>query len=335
MESTQFTARRSLTTASVACAIVLATTACFSDHGATSVVAPAEAAFAASAGVNAQPGAAATVFAPGVISDAAEQWRITFSANGKTAYFASSPEFFPFTRQSTIYVSHREGLTWSTPEVASFSGQYSDIDPALSPDGQRLYFSSIRPVNGMPRADIDIWMVERTSNGWGEPIHLGPEVNTPDADELYPSVAADGTLYLASGPFFPQPGKHFDIYQAARRGNGFAMREALGPAINTVPSASDASLQDAWDFNPEISVDGKTLIFTSLRPGGYGLGDLYVSNKIGGEWTPARNLGPTVNTASDEYHPTLSRNKQTLYFVRRIPNRGDFYSIDAGRLDLR
>ncbi len=331
MRFTQFTTRRNLTTGTAACAIVLATTACFSDDGAQSVVAPTEATFAASAGI----GAPAAIFAPGVISDAAEQWRITFSANGKTAYFASSPQFFPFTRRATIYVSHLESGAWSTPQVSSFSGQYSDIDPALSPDGQRLYFSSIRPVNGMPRADIDIWMVERTPTGWGEPIHLGPEVNTPAADELYPSVAANGTLYFASGPFFPQPGRHFDIYRAVRLGNGFATREALGPAINTVPSAADVSLQDAWDFNPEISVDGKTLIFTSLRPGGYGLGDLYVSNNIGGEWTPARNLGPAVNTASDEYHPTLSRNQQTLYFVRRIPLRGDFYSIDTRQLDLR
>jgi Tol biopolymer transport system component len=280
-------------------------------------------------------GAAATIFSPGVISDASEQWRITFSANGKTAYFAASPEFFPFTRRATIYVSHREGEQWSTPQVASFSGQFSDIDPALSPDGQRLYFSSIRPVNGTMRGDIDIWMVERTANGWSEPMHLGPEVNTPDADELYPSITANGVLYFASGPFFPQPGKHFDIYSADRRGSGFAMRESVGPSINTLPGPSDVSLQDAWDFNPEISVDGKTLLFTSLRPGGFGLGDLYVSHKVGGQWTPARNLGPSVNTAADEYHPTLSRNRQQIHFVRRLPFRGDFYQIDTRHLDVR
>jgi Tol biopolymer transport system component len=142
-------------------------------------------------------------------------------------------------------------------------------------------------------------------------------------------------LYFASGPFFPQPGKHFDIYSAERRGNGFAMRESVGPSINTQPSPADVSLQDAWDFNPEISVDGKTLLFTSLRPGGFGLGDLYVSHKTNGQWSPARNLGPSVNTAADEYHPTLSRNKQQLYFVRRLPFRGDFYQIDTRHLDVR
>ena len=275
----------------------------------------------------------ATKFAPDVISDNAEQWRITFTPDGKTAYFASSPEFFPFTRQATIYVSHLKGGAWTTPEVASFSGQYSDIDPFLAPNGQRLYFSSIRPVDGVTRGDIDLWYVDRTATGWSEPVHLGPEVNSP-ADELYPSVDGNGTLYFASGPFFPQPGRHFDIYSAERAGDGFAPRVALPSAVNTSPVAG-GGLQDAWEFNPEISANGKTLVFTSLRPGGYGLGDLYVSNLEGGTWTPARNLGPLVNTTSDEYHPTLSRDQRSLYFVRRIPYRGDFYHIDTKALDLR
>ncbi len=276
-------------------------------------------------------GMLATIFAPGVISDSREQWRITFTPDGKTAYFASSDGFFPFTRQATIHVSHFVGGEWTTPQVAPFSGQYSDIDPFLAPNGQRLYFSSTRPVEGVFRGDVDIWYVERTADGWGEAVRLGSEVNSP-ADELYPSVDANGTLYFASGPFFPQPGLHFDIYRAERFGDGFAPREALPAAVNTSPGAT-GGLQDAWDFNPEISVNGKTLVFTSLRPGGYGFGDLYVSHLKGGEWTPARNIGPLVNTAADEYHPTLSRNGQELYFVRRIPFRGDFYRISTEVLD--
>ena len=284
----------------------------------------------------------ASIFAPGVISDAREQWRITFTPDGKTAYFASSDEFFPFTRQATIYVSHLVHGTWTEPEVAPFSGQYSDIDPFLSPDGRRLYFSSIRPVDGVTLGDLDIWMVERTASGWSDPVRLGPEVNSPE-DELYVSASARGTIYFASGPLFPQPGEHFDIYSAAREGDGFAPREPLGPAVNTEPTgAPGEGLQDAWEFNPEISVDGHTLIFTSLRPGGFGLGDLYVSRLQGGEWTPARNLGPAVNSEYDEYHPTLSRDRRELFFVRRIfrPDPflfvpGDFYRIGTEELDLR
>jgi hypothetical protein len=307
--------------------------------GATACGAPAEptgarAASLAAVAARAPGGAAAEIFAPGVISDAQEQWRITFTPDGKTAYFASSPQFFPFTRRATIYVSHQVRGEWTAPEVAPFSGEYSDIDPFLTPDGRRLYFSSIRPVDGVLRGDIDLWYVERTRDGWGPAVRLGPEVNSA-ADELYPSADAAGTLYFASGPLFPQPGLHFDIYRAERRQGGFAPREALPATVNTSPVAG-GGLQDAWDFNPEISVDGRTLVFTSLRPGGYGLGDLYVSQVARGGWTPARNLGPRVNTAADEYHPTLTRNRRELYFVRRMAAqgvRGDFYRIATRGLD--
>lgn len=273
------------------------------------------------------------IFAPGSISDGNEQWRITFTPDGRTAYFAESEKFFPLTRKATIYTSTLSDGAWSAPVVATFSGTYSDIDPFITPDGQRLYFSSIRPANGVSKADIDIWMVERTAQGWSGPIHLGPEVNSA-GDELYPSASADGTLYFASGPQAPTAGQHYDIYRARRAGTGFTTREALGAGINTVPAATDPGPQSAWEFNPEISADGTLLVFTSLRPGGHGLGDLYASRFVAGEWTRAENLGPAVNTTADEYHPTLSRDRQLLYFVRRGPGPGDFYSVPTASLPV-
>lgn len=272
---------------------------------------------------------APAIFAPGVISDANEQWRITFTPDGRTAFFAESEKFFPFTRAATIYVTELRGVAWTAPEVAPFSGVYSDIDPFVTPDGRRVYFSSIRPVDGITRGDIDIWMVERAGDGWSEAVRLGPEVNSA-ADELYASASADGTLYFASGPAVPSAGQHFDIYRTRPAADGgFAPREALGPAVNTQPSPRDTGPQDAWEFNPEISADGTLLLFTSLRPGGHGLGDLYASRLTHGQWTPAVNLGSAVNTAADEYHPTLSRDGQTLLFVRRGPAPGDFYSVPS------
>lgn len=281
---------------------------------------------------------AAEVFAPGVISDGRWQYRITFTPDGKTAYYTAADGFFPGTRRATILVSHFRKGAWSLPEVASFSGTYTDIDPFISPDGQRLYFSSIRPVDGVARPDLDIWFVERTPGGWSEPVHLGPEVNSP-LDELYPSLSAAGTLYFGSGPFGPTPAADWDIYRAERSGDGFAPREKLGPAVNTELPWNPADPTADWEFNPEISVDGHTLVFASLRPGGYGYGDLYVSHLHNGEWTPARNLGPAVNTANDEFHPTLSRDGRELYFARTVffPTfkESDFYRVPTSALEGR
>ena len=279
----------------------------------------------------AQPAAAthpatAELFAPGVISDANRQWRITFTPDGDTAYFAESEGFFPATRVATIYVTQRTVNGWREPQVASFSGTHSDIDPFITSDGRRLYFSSIRPVDGATRGDIDIWYVERTPAGWGAPVRLGPEVNSP-MDELYPSASARGDLYFASGPAGPTADADWNIFSATRVGTGFAPRQPI-TAVNTdLPfNASDPTAD--WEFNPEISSDGRMLIFASLRPGGHGYGDLYVSHHDGQRWLAPQNLGPTVNTRADEFHPTLGRDGR-LYFARNEfgPTAGDFHVI--------
>jgi Tol biopolymer transport system component len=274
--------------------------------------------------VAAKAGDTPHVFAPGVISSNDEEWRITFTPDGDTAYFARSPLFFPITRVATIMRSHRVHGGWSTPEVAPFSGTYSDIDPSITSDGKRLFFSSIRPVDGVERTDLDVWMVERGADGkWGTPVNLGPNVNSP-ADELYPSVADDGTLYVGSD----RPGGlgGWDIYRSRFERGAYQPVENLGAPVNTA----------GWEFNPVISPDGRRLVFTALdRPDGYGLGDLYVSYLHKGQWTPGKNLGPQVNTAFDEYHAAFSPKGDELYFIRRraeLGIRGDIFSIKVSKL---
>lgn len=100
------------------------------------------------------------IFAPGSLSDEHWQWRITFTPDGSTAYFAVSEGFFPATRSARIVVAHRtEEGSWSEPEIAAFSGQHADMDPFITPDGRRLYFSSDRPVDGESRDDMNIWFM--------------------------------------------------------------------------------------------------------------------------------------------------------------------------------
>jgi Tol biopolymer transport system component len=255
------------------------------------------------------------VFAPGVVSTGAEEYRISFSPDGRTAYFARSEAFFPASRKATIMVTTLRDGRWSAPEVAPFSGRYSDLDPCVSPDGSRVYFSSIRPVAGAERADIDLWAVDRAGDGWGEPRNLA-EVNSA-GDELYPSVAGDGTLYFASDR--PGGAGGWDIYSAkVAAGGRYAGPTPLGEAINTT----------AWEFNPCLAPDGRTLVFTSLnRPGGFGLGDLYVSRFGPGGWDRAVSLGTPVNTADDEYHPSFSHDGRSLFFVRRRGAGGDLYRV--------
>jgi hypothetical protein len=251
----------------------------------------------------------------GLFSTDKYEWRISFSPSRLQAFWTVSDGFWPFARESSIVTSHWRPGGWTPAEVAPFSGAYTDIDPYITPDGLTLIFSSIRPVNGVARTDTDLWIVRRTWRGWSEPVHLGDNVNGP-TDELYASMDLSGTLYFASD----RDNGQWDIYRSRRRHNGqFGPAEKLGPTINT---------PDAWEYNPEISPDGRTLIFASLfRSTNIGLGDLYTSSLRHGQFTPARNLGPCVNTADDEYHPTMLWERNVLIFVRNTGGEsgGDFY----------
>jgi Tol biopolymer transport system component len=250
----------------------------------------------------------ASVFGPDTISSDAEEYRITFTPDGQTAYFARGTGFFPASRQATILESRLVDGAWTEPVPASFSGTYPDIDPWISPDGTRLYFSSIRPVAGQERTDAEVWRVDRVGEEWGEPVHVAGVGS--EADELGASVSEDGTLWFASD----REGGQWDLYTAASEGEAGAAPAPVAE-LNT----------GIWEFNPAISADGNLLVFTSIgRVDGSGQGDLFVATRTDGTWSTV--VPSPVNSPADEYHASFSPDGETLYFVRRTGN-GDLYKL--------
>jgi hypothetical protein len=163
-----------------------------------------------------------------------------------------------------IHVTRLVGRRWTTPTPVPFTDpRWGDSDPTLTPDGRTLYFVSDRPAAGADgrdstRRDLDVWRVRReaTPDGerWGTPERLGPEVNTRN-QELGPTWR-DGVLYFASARRRGIGG--LDLWAARDLGDGrFAPAALFGGALNTPASESD----------PELSPDGRTLLFWSDRPG--------------------------------------------------------------------
>lgn len=270
---------------------------------------------ARSAALSAEPSvtpvpATPRVLAEGVISTEAEEYRISFSPDGETAYFGRGTGFFAQTRQATIMEARLVDGEWSEPTVAPFSGTFPDLDPWVAPDGESIYFSSIRPVAGEERTDAELFRVDRVGDGWGEPVHLAALGS--ELDELGASVTADGAIWFASDR--PGGAGGWDLYAATSAGGEFAEPEPV-EALNS----------SVWEFNPVIDADGTTMIFTSiLREGASGLGDLYMSTREDEAWSDPRPL--QLNSGADEYHASLSPDGSTLYFVRRGTN-GDLYEI--------
>ena|SRR5215216_3818754 len=232
------------------------------------------------------------IFAEGVISTRDYESSITFTPDGKVAYFVKSS---PDLSLRVIVMSRFDKGKWTRPEIAPFSGEYSDNDPCLSPDGTKLYFASRRPLEGTTqKPDNDIWVVEKTGTGWSEPRHLNAPVNT-DSQETSPSVTSDGTLYFSSN----RPGGKgaADIYSSKLVDGNYTAPQNVGEAINTA--------------GPELQVfvtaDDNILLFAALgRQDGQGSADLYLSRRADGAWSRAVNLGNKINSRGVDSAPRIS-----------------------------
>ena len=227
------------------------------------------------------------VFEPGLISDGSYTTSAEFTPDGNTVYFLRGAPDFSFW---TIYESHKVNGKWNKPEVAPFSGQYSDADPCITADNMHLFFVSNRPVTpgGKAKDDMDIWVMDRQANGsWGAPRHLN--INS-DKDEWYPRAATDGTLYFGS----ERPGGlgGSDIWKAKPAADGtYAEPENLGPEINT---AED-------EYEPSIAPDQSYMFLMAKKKEGLGRGDIYVSRNVNGHWTKPVNLGGPINSPGYEF----------------------------------
>ncbi len=242
----------------------------------------------------------ATVFGPGFISTAMNERDFALSPDGNEIYFTIST---PRSTFQTIVFCTKTKSGWSKPAVASFAGQYSDLEPAFSADGNTLYFASNRPITGTTLKDFDIWKVTRTNNKWGEPENLGTTINTT-SDEFYPSVAKNGNLYFTAA-YAGGPGRE-DIYMASFHQNHYQKPVALDSGVNT----------KFYEFNAFVSPEEDYIIFTSYgRKDDLGGGDLYISLKNAqGNWTAAKHL-TQLNSPQLDYCPFVSPDGSGLFFT--------------------
>lgn len=205
---------------------------------------------------------------------------------------------------SSICRMEKNNGEWSSPEIANFSGNYSDLEPAFSPDGEKLFFASNRPrTNGEDPKDFDIFYVEKNRDGWDKITRLDTFINT-SGNEFYPSVALNGNLYFTAS--FKNGKGREDIFRSDWKNGKYSKPVSLDTAINS----------KYFEFNAYISPDEQFLIFSSYgRPDDIGGGDLYISAKNkNGNWTPAKNMGENFNSEKLDFCPFVSFDQKAFYF---------------------
>lgn len=275
----------------------------------------------------ATPGNTPAAFAPGVVNTEAIELNGVFTPDGREFFFARLLDGVGTIHHATLGTGG-----WSAPtplEVYGRSVRDLAVDMAVSPDGERLYFLGRHPHAGAPaKTTADIWVSHRVDGGWSLAAVVPPPVST-DAEEYYPSVVADGSLYFSRSR--PDDSGRFDLHRAQRLPDGrFAEPVKLPAPIN-----HEAGIGDAY-----VTPDEHTMVFSSRRPPSLGNGDLFVAfRQPDGNWTEPRNLGPSINTAEHEYCPMGTPDGRYLFYSRRWgatwdeTTAGEVYWVDIRVLD--
>ena len=120
----------------------------------------------------------------------------SFTPDGRTMYLTQCKTDPNYPRYATIATSQRADAAWSKATELKLTRDTLSAfaHPALSPDGQWLYFTSNMPGG---QGGYDIWRVRLTTSGTAGVENLGAPINTP-GDELFPTFRPNGDLYFSS-----------------------------------------------------------------------------------------------------------------------------------------
>lgn len=216
-----------------------------------------------------------TLSEPTSVSEINTKWHdgpVAISADGNTMYFGSESfnesEFIKDKGKRLkfgkmyLYKATKTEDKWSNIKLLPFNNEaYSVRNPAISPDGKTLYFSSDMP-NGL--GGEDIWKVSVDGDSYGTPENLGEKVNTA-GDESFPFMTEKGELYFASNARKGFGG--FDVFKINLDKDNEPKN--VGKPVNT----------EKDDFAFAYNTEKKIAMFSSNRAG---VDNIYIANPICG-----------------------------------------------------
>ena len=195
----------------------------------------------------------------------------------------------------------------------NINSAWSEYLPTLTADESELIFTVRRPADKKticPEGKIcveeeDFYVSKKVNGEWTKRKPLGKPINTP-RNEGAQCISPDGK-YLIFTACYREDGKgSCDLYWSKRVGDIWSKPRNFGEPVNT----------RYWESQPTFGADGKTILFTSNRPGGVGGMDIWQTTMIEeGVFSEPINLGPPINTMRDEDSPFLHPDGVTLYFT--------------------
>lgn len=254
------------------------------------------------------PGIHPKVFAPGVVtSDCSEHSVPVFSPDGREAFWTRMVEG---SRKARLLFTSEDASGWTEPRIADFITGSDAFYPFFSADGAELYYVS---PDWFGRS---LKVSHKIDGDWTRPEKVGSPLK--DGNLMWSaSISATGTFYFG----MLDDERQEQIYRVRRTGEGYDDAELLTGGINHAGRGAST---------PFIAPDESYLLFSSMKPGGVGMWDLYVSfPSAGGSWSDAYNLGPLVNSGANEDSPVVTGDGKYLFFIRS----NDVFWVDAEIID--
>jgi len=253
----------------------------------------------------APPGTSPEIFAPGIVSTGLTTRDMAMTPDGREIYFSVSLANYRF---ATILVTRELDGRWTAPEVMKSMEDpaHMNIEPCVSPDGTKFYFASNRPDRAVNETagDEDIWVMDRTKDGWSEPYNLGAPVNSGQP-EFFPSITAAGTLYFTR---LESDNRTNAIYRSRLKDGRYQEPERLPAQVNSGRS----------QYNAFVAPDESFLIVpVSGRQDSYGGADYYIVFRDPDDtWSEPVNMGDKINTdGALEYSAYVSPDRKFLFFM--------------------
>ncbi|MFH1195001.1 MAG: hypothetical protein V1720_04780, partial [bacterium] len=248
---------------------------------------------------------------------------IVFTPDGNEAYWSGwYPSKNSTEEKQQILTTRLEDGKWCKPELASFSEIGFDDDcPYVSPDGNKLFFLSKRPLKPGEENSTkeNIWYLTREGNGWSNPT----PVEAVNSLNLHWQVSADkkGNLYF--GARDPE-GINFGEIFCSRFVNGnYTTPEKLGAAINSENS----------EGQPNISPDGDYILFDRASRQGHQMGIFISFLKSDGSWTEAKSIADTAKINPVCQCCYVTHDGKYLFYISGYSNEWGSFWVNTDFID--
>lgn len=192
----------------------------------------------------------------------------------------------------------------------AINSEWDESLAAITADDEQIVFTVKRPrdektICAFCLNEEDLYYSLRKNGVWKQRIAVPTPIKT-GYNEGAQCISPDGKylLYTMCDADFGLGS--CDLYWAKRIGDKWSRPRNFGAPVNS----------SAWESQPTMASDAKTVYFASSRAGGFGGMDIWKTTMTAeGEFSVPENLGPTINTPGDDAAPFIHSDGKTLYFA--------------------